>query len=231
MDNSLLNIFLILVATVGVMSALFVVVQTNVFRAAISLALSFISVAVVYFAINAEFLGAVQILVYVGAVSVLMAFSVLLVKDLQTASSSTKGFSFYTSLFISGLIFATFTYVILATNWITVENIKSPIVEQILFEEYVENSNDNSITSVSNTSLESEIKAISERVGTYNDVLICDDAWVYEDGQFEWGTFNDHAARHNHGVTREQLCGKDMSFLYDRFGDTHTFKKVTRDQG
>ena len=136
MDNSLLNIFLILVATVGVMSALFVVVQTNVFRAAISLALSFISVAVVYFAINAEFLGAVQILVYVGAVSVLMAFSVLLVKDLQTASSSTKGFSFYTSLFISGLIFATFTYVILATNWITVENIKSPIVEQILFEEY-----------------------------------------------------------------------------------------------
>ena len=167
MDNSLLNIFLILVATVGVMSALFVVVQTNVFRAAISLALSFISVAVVYFAINAEFLGAVQILVYVWAVSVLMAFSVLLVKDLQTASSSTKGFSFYTSLFISGLIFATFTYVILATNWITVENIKSPIVEQILFEEYVENSNDNSITSVSNTSLESEIKE-----GIFNNSIL-----------------------------------------------------------
>lgn len=167
MDNSLLNIFLILVATVGVMSALFVVVQTNVFRAAISLALSFISVAVVYFAINAEFLGAVQILVYVGAVSVLMAFSVLLVKDLQTASSSTKGLSFYTSLFISGLIFATFTYVILATNWITVENIKSPIVEQILFEEYVENSNDNSITSVSNTSLESEIKE-----GIFNNSIL-----------------------------------------------------------
>ena len=167
MDNSLLNIFLILVATVGVMSALFVVVQTNVFRAAISLALSFISVAVVYFAINAEFLGAVQILVYVGAVSVLMAFSVLLVKDLQTASSSTKGLSFYTSLFISGLIFATFTYVILATNWITVDNIKSPIVEQILFEEYVENSNDNSITSVSNTSLESEIKE-----GIFNNSIL-----------------------------------------------------------
>ena len=105
MDNSLLNIFLIIVSLVGVISALIVVVQTNVFRAAICLALSFITVAVVYFAINAEFLGAVQILVYVGAVSVLMAFSVLLVKDLQTASSSTKGISFYTSLFISSLIF------------------------------------------------------------------------------------------------------------------------------
>ena len=56
MDNSLLNIFLILVSIVGVISALIVVVQTNVFRAAICLALSFITVAVVYFAINAEFL-------------------------------------------------------------------------------------------------------------------------------------------------------------------------------
>ena len=80
--------------------------------------------------------------------------------------------------------------------------------------------------------LESEITAISERVGTYKDVMICDDAWVYEDGQFEWGTFNEHAARHNHGITREDInCGKDLSFLYDRFGDTHTFKKVTNDQG
>lgn len=79
--------------------------------------------------------------------------------------------------------------------------------------------------------LESEINAIAARVGKYNDVLICDDAWVYEDGIFEWGTFNEHAARHNHGVTKEQLCGKDMSFLYSQFKDTHTFKKVTNDQG
>ena len=89
MDNSLLNIFLIVVSIVGTLSGLYVVTQTNVFRAAICLALSFICVSIVYFAINAEFLGAVQILVYVGAVSVLMAFSILLVKDLQTASSTT----------------------------------------------------------------------------------------------------------------------------------------------
>ena len=167
MDNSLLNIFLILVSIVGVISALVVVVQTNVFRAAICLALSFITVAVVYFAINAEFLGAVQILVYVGAVSVLMAFSVLLVKDLQTASSSTKGISFYTSLFISSLIFAVFTYVILSTNWTTVDDIKSPLVKEVLFERYVENPDDNSISSVKNTSDENQIKE-----GLFNNSII-----------------------------------------------------------
>jgi len=167
MDNSLLNIFLIFVSIVGVISALIVVVQTNVFRAAICLALSFITVAVVYFAINAEFLGAVQILVYVGAVSVLMAFSVLLVKDLQTASSSTKGISFYTSLFISSLIFAVFTYVILSTNWTTVDDIKSPLVKEVLFERYVENPDDNSISSVKNTSDENQIKE-----GLFNNSII-----------------------------------------------------------
>ena len=167
MDNSLLNIFLILVSIVGVISALIVVVQTNVFRAAICLALSFITVAVVYFAINAEFLGAVQILVYVGAVSVLMAFSVLLVKDLQSASSSTKGISFYTSLFISSLIFAVFTYVILSTNWTTVDDIKSPLVKEVLFERYVENPDDNSISSVKNTSDENQIKE-----GLFNNSII-----------------------------------------------------------
>ena len=120
-----------------------------------------------YFAINAEFLGAVQILVYVGAVSVLMAFSVLLVKDLQTASSSTKGISFYTSLFISSLIFAVFTYVILSTNWTTVDDIKSPLVKEVLFERYVENPDDNLISSVNSSSDENQIKE-----GLFNNSII-----------------------------------------------------------
>ena len=111
MDN-LLDIFLVIVSIVGIASASYVVAQTNVFRAALALALSFMTVAVVFFAINAEFLGAVQILVYIGAVSVLMAFSVLLVKDLQTASSSTVGIRFILSSVSSLLIFVVLVLVI-----------------------------------------------------------------------------------------------------------------------
>ena len=136
MDN-LLDIFLVIVSIVGIASASYVVAQTNVFRAALALALSFMTVAVVFFAINAEFLGAVQILVYIGAVSVLMAFSVLLVKDLQTASSSTVGTRFILSSVSSLLIFVVLVLVILGTDWNKTNQIENGDFRQALFEKYV----------------------------------------------------------------------------------------------
>ncbi|MDG2100748.1 MAG: NADH-quinone oxidoreductase subunit J [Dehalococcoidia bacterium] len=167
MDNSLLNIFLIVVSIVGTLSGLYVVTQTNVFRAAICLALSFICVSIVYFAINAEFLGAVQILVYVGAVSVLMAFSILLVKDLQTASSTTKGFSFFLSIFTSLLIFIVLSFVILNSDWSSEENIKDPLVKELLFEKYRENPIDQTITFANEETPANEV-----REGLFNNSII-----------------------------------------------------------
>jgi len=167
MDNSLLNIFLILVSIVGIMSGLYVVTQTNVFRAAISLALSFMCISVVYFAINAEFLGAVQILVYVGAVSVLMAFSILLVKDLQTASSTTKGFSFFLSVFSSLLIFLVLLFVILNSDWSSEETIKNQLVKELLFDKYRENPMDQTITYANEQTPAKEV-----REGLFNNSII-----------------------------------------------------------
>lgn len=159
MDNSLLNIFIIFVSLIGIASAIYVVAQTNVFRAAIALALSFMTVAVVFFAINAEFLGAVQILVYIGAVSVLMAFSVLLVKDLQTASSSTKGVKYILSSVTSLLIFIVLVFVIVDTDWDKTHNISDPIINQILFDKYAIDEEKGIITTVSSETSISEVRS------------------------------------------------------------------------
>ena len=167
MDNSLLNIFIALISFIGVASAIYVVAQTNVFRAAIALALSFMTVAVVFFAINAEFLGAVQILVYIGAVSVLMAFSVLLVKDLQTASSSTIGLRFFLSSFSSLLIFITLVFVIFTTEWNRTDNISDPNMKEILFEKYSIDQENKLIINVKSETNESEI-----RDGLFKDSII-----------------------------------------------------------
>jgi len=167
MDNLLLNTFLVLISIIGIFSALYVVSQTNVFRAAIALALSFMTVAVVFFAINAEFLGAVQILVYIGAVSVLMAFSVLLVKDLQTASSSTIGSRFFLSLFTSILIFALLVFVILNTNWNKTDEIENPIINEMLFDKYSIDSETKTVLLVTNSTPESEV-----RDGLFKDSIL-----------------------------------------------------------
>lgn len=67
-----------LVSAVAVVSAVLVVTVKNVFHAALWLILSLTAVGGVYALLAADFLFAVQILVYVGGVMVLLLFVVLL---------------------------------------------------------------------------------------------------------------------------------------------------------
>ncbi|HQA06979.1 MAG TPA: NADH-quinone oxidoreductase subunit J [Syntrophomonadaceae bacterium] len=67
--------FITLLGAVGVVSF------TNIVHAALSLVMSFLGVAGLYFQLQAEFLGLVQIMVYAGAISVLIIFAIMLVMD------------------------------------------------------------------------------------------------------------------------------------------------------
>lgn len=82
-----------------------------------------------------------------------------------------------------------------------------------------------------NLPLEKEIRAIAKRIGKYKDVLIIDDLWIYEDGDWEWGTFDNHMAKHGHSVRRSDLCGGDSSFIRELFSETHTIKVINKFQG
>ena len=79
--------------------------------------------------------------------------------------------------------------------------------------------------------LYNEIQEISKRKNLYKDVIIVDDLWLYEDGNYEWGTFDDHARRCNFNTTRSQLVSIDSSFLYDAFKHTHNIQKLNNHQG
>ena len=59
-----------------------------------------LSFASLYFLLSAEFIGVVQILVYVGAVSVLIALSVMLVRDIEKSTQSNK-YRFISNILIS----------------------------------------------------------------------------------------------------------------------------------
>ena len=68
---------------VAISAALGVVLIRDLFRAALLLVLVFISVAGFYVMLNAEFLAVVQVLIYVGAISILIIFAVMLTRDVQ----------------------------------------------------------------------------------------------------------------------------------------------------
>ena len=75
-------------AVVCVGAALAVVFVRDVFRAALFLILCFFTVAGIYITLNADFLAAVQVLIYVGAVSVLLIFAIMLTRDAKQGSPS-----------------------------------------------------------------------------------------------------------------------------------------------
>lgn len=76
--------FFFLFAIVGVASAIMVITRKNVMHAALFLLLTFFCVGATYVLLRAEFLAAVQVLVYAGAVTVLFLFAILLVNIPRT---------------------------------------------------------------------------------------------------------------------------------------------------
>jgi NADH-quinone oxidoreductase subunit J len=70
-------------AGVAIVSAMMVVMNKNVLHAALFLILTFFCVAAIYIILRAEFLAAVQVLLYVGAIMALFIFTVLLINVMQ----------------------------------------------------------------------------------------------------------------------------------------------------
>jgi len=76
-----LEIVFILLAVIAVASAVAVIVVRDIFRAALCLILLFMTVAGIYLLLHADFLAIVQILVYVGAISILIIVAIMLTRD------------------------------------------------------------------------------------------------------------------------------------------------------
>ena len=71
--------FLVL-AVIMILSAIFVVISKEALHSALYLVLTFVCVAVTYFFLEAEFIGVVQLMVYVGAITIMFAFSIMLTR-------------------------------------------------------------------------------------------------------------------------------------------------------
>jgi NADH:ubiquinone oxidoreductase subunit 6 (subunit J) len=115
--------------------AAIVVTQRDVFRAAIALAGSFLGVGILYFILNAEFVGVVQILVYVGAISVLMAFAVMFIQDIASGSRPVQGR--LVGLAVAVLIFASLAFTAYNTEWSSMDEL-DPEAVAALTEGYTE---------------------------------------------------------------------------------------------
>ena len=75
-------------AALVLVSAVWVVTLPNLFRAALSLGVVLLGIAGLFVLLEAEFLALVQILVYVGAILILVVFAIMLTARLQGSPAS-----------------------------------------------------------------------------------------------------------------------------------------------
>lgn len=102
-------------AVVVIASALAVVLLPNIFRSALALVLCFLAVAGIFVTLSADFLAAVQIIIYVGAIAVLIILSIMLTKEVQRGNLSNK---LKVPVFISALLFlGVVIFAIINTPW------------------------------------------------------------------------------------------------------------------
>ena len=74
------NVAFIVIAIFTLAAALAAATNPKLMHAALSFALAFVGVAALYFLLGAEFVGLVQVFVYIGAVAVLVVFTILLTR-------------------------------------------------------------------------------------------------------------------------------------------------------
>lgn len=132
MTNSFHEIAFWVLATTSVGGALFVVRLNNVFRSALMLAICFLGMAGLFVLLNAEFLAVVQLLIYVGAISVLLIFAVMLTRDIPHSSlgSLLQPIALPMVLFFAGVLI----WRICIIDWVVLPESIPPTFEETLLE-------------------------------------------------------------------------------------------------
>jgi NADH-quinone oxidoreductase subunit J len=101
------------VVTVG--GALMVVAARNLIHAVLFLVLSFVGVAGLYLTLSADFVAVAQVLIYAGAISVLMLFAIMLTPRASRDNAETVFGA--PALVLAALLTVAVVYVTFETDW------------------------------------------------------------------------------------------------------------------
>jgi NADH-quinone oxidoreductase subunit J len=119
------NILFILLSLLVIGGAMYMISFTKVVHMVVSLAFTFISLAGIYIMLEAEFVAIVQILIYAGAITILMVFGIMMTKH-QDADAAPKRPLHNSLLFVGVLgLFGILFYAIQQSNIVPVSDFQA----------------------------------------------------------------------------------------------------------
>jgi len=112
-------IFIVLsVITVG--SAVAVVSLSNIFYAALALVLTLTGVAGLYALLGAGYLAVVQVLIYVGAISILIIFGIMVSEHFMGRRRLPFNEQWWVAAIVAAALFLVLGFIAVSTSWPTV---------------------------------------------------------------------------------------------------------------
>jgi len=102
-------------AVLTVAGALAAVLLKNTVHCALALTVAFAGLALLFLDLDAQFAGFAQILVYIGAVAILVVFAILLTRGSETPKDGVFSKNWFVGLVIAAGVFAVFAWAVLAS--------------------------------------------------------------------------------------------------------------------
>lgn len=132
MEISIGTIVFYLIAGITVISAAGVAFSRNIVYSAFSLVGTFGGVAGIYVMLGADFVAAVQILIYVGGIVVLVLFAVMLTHRIADINVTNRSVGRFSGLIVSGLVLVLLVTTIIESSWKQAEKVThEPTTAQI----------------------------------------------------------------------------------------------------
>jgi NADH-quinone oxidoreductase subunit J len=114
---TLLQVVFLILAVGAVGSAIGVVTSRNIFYSALLLVACLFLVAGFYVLLEAPFLAAVQVLVYVGAIAVLIIFALMLTEKMMSEKARAWNEQWWVALVVAVCLAAVLIYVVVTASW------------------------------------------------------------------------------------------------------------------
>jgi NADH-quinone oxidoreductase subunit J len=104
-----------LVVALTVAGALAAVMLKNTVHCALALTVAFAGLALLFLQLDAQFAGFAQILVYIGAVAILVVFAILLTKGSETPRDGVYSHNWFVGLVIAAGVFAVLGWAVMGS--------------------------------------------------------------------------------------------------------------------
>ena len=123
-----MNLLFLLLAAITCGGAIAAILLRNTIHCALALTAVFAGLAALFLHLDAEFAGLVEVLVYIGAVAILVVFAILLTRAFDNPMDGIYSRGWWVGISIAGAVFALLAWAIIGSSWMLSGSSHAPTV-------------------------------------------------------------------------------------------------------